>query len=208
MIPRIIGKFFSGWGSCSENYSRSFDQSPGGSLSSALIHIFATFSWRPRTTRAAARPTPARIFAKVSPPVSSSASSTAERVGFWVAAAEVGVRGLVGGLRATVAFGRATVGAPPGSGALAVFRAMVGAPTGALLVASLIVGAPAVGGVPPAVRRGMVGAGAGAFGAVGAPEGAGIVAVGGLGVVGVGGADGAEVGVGGLTGATGPERAA
>jgi hypothetical protein len=68
----------------------------------------------------------------------------------------------------------------------AVLRAMVGAPTGALLVASLIVGAPTVGA--PAVRNGMVGAGAGGLGAVGAPEA-------GAPTVGVGGATG---GVGGL----------
>jgi hypothetical protein len=97
--------------------------------------------------------------------------------------------------------GSETVGAPPpmppGRGAFAVLSAMVGAPTGALEVASLIVGAPAVGG--DAVRRGMVGAGTGALGAVGAPEG-GAVAVGGLGATGTGGATG---GVGGLTGGTG-----
>ena len=75
---------------------------------------------------------------------------------------------------------------------------------GALVVASLMVGAPTVGGLePPAVRSGMVGAGAGALGAVGAPDGTGMVAVGGFGVV--GGETGAEgglratVGVGGLT---------
>lgn len=146
---------------------------------------------------AATSPTPARIFEKVPAPDSSSASSMVERVGFCVAAAEVGLSGLVGGLSATVALGRETLGAPPpdppGRGAFAVFRAMVGAPMGALEVASLIVGAPAVGG--DAVRRGMVGAGTGALGAVGAPEG-GSVAVGGLGTVGAGGATG---GVGGLT---------
>jgi hypothetical protein len=98
---------------------------------------------------------------------------------------------LVGGLSATVALGRETVGAPPGSGIFAVFRAIVGAPTGALVVASLIVGAPDAVGAP-AVRRGMVGAGAGILGAVGAPEG-GMVAVGGLGAIG-----GATGGLGGL----------
>lgn len=106
----------------------------------------------------------------------------------------MGLRGLVGGLSATVALGSETVGAPPppGRGAFAVFNAMVGAPIGALVVASFIVGAPAIGG--PAVRRGMVGAGTGALGAVGAPEG-GRVAVGGWGEVGTAGAMG---GVGGL----------
>ena len=91
------------------------------------------------------------------------------------------------------------VGAP--TGALVVASLMVGAPTGALVVASLMVGAPAVGGLePPAVRNGMVGAGAGALGAVGAPDGAGMVAVGIVG--GEAGAEGglrATVGVGGLT---------
>ncbi len=117
-------------------------------------------------------------------------------------AAEVGLRGLVGGLRATVAFGSATVGGPPpGSGVFAVFSAIVGAPTGALEVASLTVGAPwAVGA--PAVRRGMVGAGAGGLGTVGAPA-PGIVAVGGLGAVGGPEAGGGTGGAGGLTGTAG-----
>lgn len=61
------------------------------------------------------------------------------------------------------------------------------------MVASLIVGAPAVGG--DAVRSGMVGAGVGILGAVGAPAG-GRVAEGGIGAVGTGGAMG---GAGGLT---------
>ncbi len=99
---------------------------------------------------------------------------------------EVGLSGLVGGFRATVAFGSATVAlpGPPGSGALAVFKAMVGAPTGALVVASLIVGAPTLGGEPPAVRSGTVGACG--LGAAGGPVGVGIVAVGGIAVVGLG----------------------
>ena len=142
---------------------------------------------------AAASPTPARMLEKVSAPVSSSDSSMADRVGFSVAATEVGLRGLVGGLSATVALGSEMVGGPsptpPGSGVFAVLRPTVGAPTGVLEVASLIVGAPAVGGVR--VRRGMVGAGTGALGAVGAPE-AGSVAVGGVGAVGAVGAGGAS----------------
>jgi len=86
---------------------------------------------------------------------------------------------------------------------LAVFSAMVGAPIGALVVASLTVWEFGADGAP-AVRSGMVGAGAGGLATVGEPaEWAGIVAAGGLGVVGVGGttdADGAEGGTGGLTG--------
>lgn len=115
--------------------------------------------------------------------------------------AEVGLSGLVGGLRATVAFGRLTVEAPlPGSGEFAVLRAIVGAPIGALVVASLTVGAPAATGAP-AVRSGIVGAGTGARGTVGDPEGGdGTVAVGARGADGVGGATG---GVGGPTGAAG-----
>jgi len=122
-------------------------------------------------------------------------------VGRWVRDAEVGLRGLVGALRATVALGRETVVIPPpGRGALAVFRAIVGAPTGALVVESLIVEEPGAEGAP-AVRSGTVGAGPGALGTVGEPEGGdGMVAVGGWGVVGVGGATG---GAGGLTGAVG-----
>lgn len=108
------------------------------------------------------------------------------------AAADVALRGLVGGLSATVAFGRATVAAPvpgaPGRGAFAVFSAMVGAPIGAFVVASLIVGAPAVGA--PAVRRGMVGAGIGDLGAVGVRAGDWVA----VGAIGAGGA----CGVGGL----------
>lgn len=138
---------------------------------------------------------------KVPAPLSSSASS-AESVGLFVAAVAVGESGLVGGARATVALGSPTVAGPaglvpPGSGAFAVFSAMVGAPTGALVVASLMVGAPVAGGAP-AVLRGIVGAGAGALGAVGAP--AGLVAEGGVGAV------GAPAAVGGLGGpATGAE---
>ena len=181
MMPSIMVLF--GWGF----YSRSSDQSPFLSLSSAPIQMFEIFNWIPSTRRAATSPTPARTLAKVPAPVSSSASSTVERVGFWVAAALVGLRGLVGGLSATVALGSDTVAAPPAaSGALAVFRAMVGAPApgrgvfavlsaivgapiGELVVASLMVGAPTVGA--PAVRSGIVGAGVGGFIAVGAPDG-------------------------------------
>lgn len=74
-----------------------------------------------------------------------------------------------------------------------------------------MVGAPGAEGglLAPAVRRGMVGAGAGAFGAGGAP-GAGALAVGGLGVVGVGGAAtvgglGGPPGTGGLATGGAPE---
>lgn len=120
-------------------------------------------------------------------------------------AAPIGVSGLVGGLSATVAFGRVAVGgvkagavgAPvgagvvvfegePGSGVFAVLRAMVGAPTGALEVASLMVGAP----IGPAVLSGMVGAGC--FGDVGAPV-RGADAVRGLGAPGAVGLTGAGV---------------
>lgn len=104
-----------------------------------------------------------------------------------MAAVELGLRGLVGGLSATVAFGSDTVGAPVpnplGRVMLAVFKAIVGAPIGALVVASLMVGAPTLVGLE--VRNGMVGAGTGARGAVGAPEG-GSVAVGAKGAVGIG----------------------
>ena len=187
MIPKIMVIKWVG-----DDYSRRSDQSPVRSLSSALIQILEILSWRLSTTMAATRPTPARNFENVPAPVSSSGSSIVERVGFCVAAAAVGLRGLVGGLSATVALGREIVGAPPpGNGAFAVLSAIVGAPIAALLVASLIVGAPGVGGL--AVRRGMVGAGTGAFGAVGAPDD-GTVAVGGL--VAAGDATG---GVGGLT---------
>lgn len=120
---------------------------------------------------------------------------------------------MVGGARATVALGRPTVAGPaglsppPGSGAFAVLSAMVGAPTGALVVASLMVGAPVAGGAP-AVLRGIVGAGAGALGAVGEPA-AGLVAEGGAGAVGGLGAEGGfgtPAGVGGLGGpATGAD---
>lgn len=145
---------------------------------------------------------------KVPAPLSSSASS-AESVGLFVAAVAVGESGLVGGARATVALGRPTVAgpaglSPPGSGAFAVLSAIVGAPTGALVVANLIVGAPVAGGAP-AVLRGMVGAGAGALGA---PV-AGLVAEGGAGAVGGLGAEGglgAPAGAGGLGGpATGAD---
>lgn len=214
------------WGCEGWVYLMSCSQSPLEGLSSTLIQVSAIFNWRPRTTRAATRPTPARILEKVPAPLSSSETSS-ERVGCWVAAVEVGVSGLVGGARATVAFGKPMVAGPdaPGRGVFAVFRAMVGAPTGALVVASLMVGAPTVGGFA-AVLRGMVGAGAGApavggLGAEGtgglAAEGAvgamGAPAVGGLGAPAMGaGAVGAFGGpatgaaaVGGLTGA-GVER--
>lgn len=103
-------------------------------------------------------------------------------------AGEVGLKGLVGGVSWTVAFGKLAAGAPPPSGVFAVLRGIVGAPIGAEEVANLMVGAPAaVGG--PAVRRGMVGAGAGGFGAVGAT---GAEAVGGIG--GLTGAVGADAG--------------
>jgi hypothetical protein len=78
----------------------------------------------------------------------------------------------------------------------AVLSAMVGAPNGAFVVASLIVGAPTVGA--PAVRSGIVGAGVGGFIAVGAPDGgciiSGFVAVGAGGAV--GGTGGLIVGAG------------
>jgi len=127
-------------------------------------------------------------------------------VGFWVAPELEGVSGLVGGFSATVALGRETVGLlpspgfvpPPGSGALAVLRAIVGAPTGEFEVASLIVGAPGRI-VPPAVLRGIVGAGAG-LGVVGAPE----EGVDTMGTEGIGGFGGATAGgVGGFVGAVG-----
>lgn len=133
-------------------------------------------SWRPRTTHAATKPTPARILTNVEAPVSSASGSTAERVALRtvVAAAAEGVNGLVavepaapsgrvaapmgesgwvGGLRETVAFGRTpvfaadkgAVGEAVPKGAFAVFRGMVGAPIGELVVASFMVGAPAVG---------------------------------------------------------------
>lgn len=187
MIPRIMGILW-----VSVDYSRRRDQSSLRSLSSTPIQMLEILSWRLRTTIAATSPTPARIFENVSAPVSSSGSSIVERVGFWVADSEVGLSGFVGGLSATVAFGSDTVDAPPGRGAFAVLSAIVGAPIGAFVVASLMVGAPTVGA--PAVRKGMVGAGTGTLGAVGAPEG-GRVAVGGFGAVGMGGATG---GVGGL----------
>lgn len=152
---------------------------------------------------AATRPTPARILVNASAPDSSAESSTVERVGLCVAAAEVGESGFVGGVSATVAFGRPTVGAPPLRGAFAVFKATVGAPIGAFVVASLIVGAPAVMGRGAAVLSGIVGAGAGAFGARGAPP-----ATGGLGALGVGGGTGAAEGAGGVGGLTGGEGGA
>lgn len=136
---------------------------------------------------AATKPTPARILVKVLTPDSSGSSSTVASVALVVPAAATGERGLVGGLRATVALGRATVAEPaplpPGSGAFAVLRAMVGAPMGARDVASL-----------------MVGAGAGALGVVGAPT-AGAEAVGGPdATLGGTGGDGALTAAGGGVG--------
>ena len=64
------------------SYSSSSDHSPCLTLSSAPIQMLEIFSWIPSTTSAATKPTAARTLAKVSAPVSSSASSTVERVGF------------------------------------------------------------------------------------------------------------------------------
>lgn len=151
-----------------------------------------------------------------------------------------GDSGWVAGLRETVAFGREAVCARgeagavgvaiPGSGAFAVFRAMVGAPIGAVDVASLIVGVPAVGvdsglvGEPIGVSglvaavgdRGMVGApvAVGGFGAavavgvrgvVAAPVGArGFGAAAAVGVRGVVGTPVAVIGLIGIPGAVPP----
>lgn len=98
----------------------------------------------------------------------------------WVAAAVAGENGFVGGLSATVAFGREMVGVPPpGSGVFAVLSAMVGAPIGALEVTSLIVGA---GGGDLGME--MVGAPTAGADAVGGPEVAGFGALGAEGGVG------------------------
>lgn len=106
----------------------------------------------------------------------------------------IGDSGLVGGVSETVAFGsdavwaRGEAGAvgtaDPGRGTLAVFSAMVGAPTGVLEVASFMVGMPAVG-----VKSGLVADPMGVRGFVPALT------------VGESGMVGAPVAIGGLTGA-------
>ncbi len=101
----------------------------------------------------------------------------------------MGESGLVGGLRETVAFGRATDGAAappsgavgvvePGSGACAVFNAMVGVPDGVdpgarFDVANFRVGIPVGVGLPV----GLVGAPIGTSGLVIVPDGFGGFAV-------------------------------
>jgi hypothetical protein len=172
---------------------------------------------------------PARILTKVVAPVSStSGSETADKVELrTVVAAEsegdkglvgepaapsglvgwpIGESGCVGGLRETVAFGRAPVLAKAEagavadpSGAFAVLRAMVGAPIGAFDVASLMVGVPVAVGVgasglvaePEVGLRGMVGAPVAALGIFTAAA------------VGVSGMVGVPVGVRGLIGRPG-----
>ena len=154
-------------------------------------------------------------------PDSSSSEATAESVALravvavapgssGIVADPMGESGLVAGLSATVAFGRATVPAPadprgmvglgaPGRGAFAVFRAMVGAPTGALVVASLMVGVPVGTGAP----RGFVADAIGTSGLVAVPDGVGGVAPPPSGVA--RGMVGAPVGTMGLVAAGGVE---
>lgn len=118
----------------------------------------------------------------------------------------------MGGARETVAFGRDAVWARgeagavgvaiPGSGALAVLSAMVGAPTGVFDVASFIVGIPVVGvniglvAVPIGVRGLVPALTVGERGMVGAPVTGAAVLMGivGAGTGGFGGpATGAEI---------------
>ncbi len=142
-------------------YSMSCIQSPFFALSSALIQVLAVINWKASTTKAARNPTPERIFAMPAPASCSSSWSTC--IGAICDGGETAVpSGLVGACSCTVAFGKATVGgAPEPAGRIA--------PVGAE-VASRIVGAGDIAGAP-AVRSGMVGAGAG--GRCGPPVGVG-----------------------------------
>ena len=157
-----------GWLGC---YSKSCIQSPFFALSSAPIQVLAVISWKTSTTKAAANPTPERIFARPSP-ASWSSSSSACIVAIWDGEEKDVPSGAVGAWSCIVAFGKTMVGGAPAPPGLI-------APVGAE-VAKRMVGAGDIVGAP-AARRGMVGAGAGGRG--GPP-------------VGVGGAPG----TGGLTG--------
>ena len=179
------------WG----DYSRSCDQSPTRGLSSTSIQVLASISWKVSTARAAAKPTPARIFTTPSLASSSSSSSTL-RVAVWDAVGNEVPSGWVGGWSWTVALGR--VGLPPGRlGAPAGLRAPV--PIGAAEVARRMVGAGEAAVGAPAVRRGIVGAGADGRGAIeaavgvgGAPPGTGGRTGGAIGTVADGTAGGAS----------------
>ena len=166
-------------------YSMSCIQSPGLALSFAPIQVLAVISWKASTASAAAKPIPDRILARPSPASSSSSSSTCPDA-IWDGEENEVPSGAVGVWSCTVAFGRAMVGgapAPPG----------LTAPVGAE-VARRIVGAGDMAGAP-AVRRGIVGAGAGGrggppVGVGGAPPGTGGLTGGAIGTV----ADGTDGG--------------
>ena len=160
------------------DYSISCAQSPVFGLSSALIQVLASISWKARTTMAAASPTPARILTTPSLAPSSSSSSSTLSVAACDPVGKEVPSGWVGTWSWTVALGR--VGVPPGR-----LGALPGLAAGAE-VARRIVGAGAAVGAP-AVRRGMVGAGAAGRG--GPPR-----------AVGVGGAPGTGGRTGGAMG--------
>jgi len=178
MMGRAMGVGWLGF------YSKSCIQSPGLLLSFAPIQALAVVSWKASTASAAANPTPERILASPSPSSSSSSSSACADV--WDGEENEVPSGAVGVWSCTVAFGRAIVGgapAPPG----------LMAPVGAE-VANRIVGAGDMAGAP-AVRRGIVGAGAGGrggppVGVGGAPPGTGGLTGGAMGTV----ADGTDGG--------------
>ncbi len=141
------------------NYSRRSDHEPGVIWSAALIQMLETLSCRARTTMAAKRPVPARMFTNVCAPVSSTFSSR-ETVSCWVAI------GLVGDFSCAVILGRTGavgVAAIPGRGLVAALRAMVGLPKGVLFVASFVVLLGEIGAL--AVLKAIVGVGAGFGGA-------------------------------------------
>ena len=136
-------------------------QSPFAGLSSALIQVLAVMNWKARMASAAMKPTTASPVERTSLPSSSSSSSTLN-VASWEAAGPAVPSGWVGAASCTVAFGRAMVGPGGGAPMPPVASGTVARPIGAEEVANLMVGAGAgAAGAPPAVRRGIVGAGAG-----------------------------------------------
>jgi hypothetical protein len=134
-------------------------------LSWPPVQELAIMIWATKTTRAAMKPTTERAVARPLPPSSSSSSSSTRVKVLIGAGGGREVSGWVGAERGTVAFGRPGPPVePPGR-------------IGAVEVVNLIVGAGA--GTVPALRSGMVGAGAGGRGAPPAVGAGGAVGVGG-----------------------------